>query len=317
MTPELFPAIAAFTRVAHHASFTRAAAELGVSASALSQTVRTLESRLGVRLLDRTTRRVSVTEIGRRFLGEAQAGLNALSAAVAGLDENLDRPAGLLKLNVSRSAADIVLMPYLAEFTQAYPDIVVELNCDNAFVDLLEGGFDAGIRIGELLAQDMIAAPLGGPQRLATFAAPAYLAQHAAPARPEDLAGHRCLNVRIRPGGPLYRWEYMGKGGLFDIDIPGALVSNDGPLLVEAARAGLGVGCSFEAAVRGDFAAGTLVPLLQPWWPCFAGFHLYYASRAHMPRKLRVFIEFVQTRIERDQRHADQQADNLHLARKS
>jgi len=181
MKADLLPAIAAFARVAHHGSFTRAAEELGVSPSALSQTVRMLEARLGVRLLDRSTRRVGATEIGRSFLLDAAPGLARVAAAVDSVGESRDEPAGLLRLNVSRTAADIVVLPQLAAFMAAYPKVTVELQCNNAFVDLIAGGFDAGIRLGENLAQDVVAVPLGGAHALATVAAPAYLAGRTPP----------------------------------------------------------------------------------------------------------------------------------------
>lgn len=172
MSPELFPAVAAFARVAHHASFTRAAAELGVSTSALSQNMRSLEERLGVRLLQRSTRRVGLTEAGQRLLRDAGPAIAALVAAVDGVHESRDRPAGLLRLNLSRAAADAVVMPHLVDFLEAYPDVTVEMHCDNALVDVVAGGFDAGIRLGEKLAQDFVAIPLGPRQRLAVVAAP-------------------------------------------------------------------------------------------------------------------------------------------------
>ncbi|MBC7726662.1 MAG: LysR family transcriptional regulator [Microbacteriaceae bacterium] len=298
MSPELLPAISAFACVARHASFTRAAVELGVSPSALSQTLKTLETRLGVRLLDRTTRRVGVTEIGQRFLAEAQVGLAALSAALVGLDESRDEAVGLLRLNVSRAAADIVLLPLLADFMATYPRITLEVVCNDSSVDLVAGKFDAGIRIGELLALDTVAVPLGKALRLATFAAPAYLLGREAPQQPADLQAHRCLNFRFADNGALYRWEYAQPDGtIFEVETAGGLVSNDGSYLLAAARAGVGIGCSFEAHVQADFEAGRLVPLLQPWWPRFAPFHLYYASRHHVPRKLRVFIAILQLRF--------------------
>jgi DNA-binding transcriptional LysR family regulator len=297
LAPELLPAIAAFARIAHHASFTRAAVELGMSPSALSQTMRTLEQRLGVRLLERSTRRVGVTEIGRRFLDDARPALAALAGAIGAVTESRDAPAGLLRLNLSRTAADILIMPHLVDFLDAYPDIEVELHCDNAYVDLVGGGFDAGVRLGENLAQDVVAVRLGGRHRIATFAAPRYLAGRAAPRKPEDLQAHRCVNVRLASG--LYRWEFAHKGRAVDIAVPGPVVSNDGELMLHAVRAGAGVGCIFEAQVLGDFASGSLVPLLKPWWPEFAGFYLYYSSRLHMPRKLRVFIDFMQARLNR------------------
>jgi DNA-binding transcriptional LysR family regulator len=295
MSPELLPAIAAFARVAHHASFTRAAQELGVSPSALSQTVRVLERKLGVRLLDRTTRRVGVTELGQQLLNGARPALDALAHAVEGLDEARDKPAGLLRLNAARVSAELLLFPHFGDFAQAYPDITLELVCDNRMVDLVAGGFDAGIRLGESLAQDVVAVPVGGPQRMVTFASPRYLAGRALPVAPEDLRAHRCLNYRLTTGG-LYRWEYAQDGRALDIEVAGPLVSNDSDVLLAAARSGAGIMVAFEDAVRQDFASGRLVPLLEAWWPSFPGFYLYHPSRAQVPRKLRVFIDFMRAR---------------------
>ena len=294
MSPDLLPAIAAFARVAHHGSFTRAAAEIGVSPSALSQTLRTLEARLDVRLLERSTRHVRPTEIGQRFLDEAQPGLASLAAAVEGLDESRARPAGLLRVNVSQSAVKSVLRPHLAAFADAYPDIVVELHCDNALLDLVAGGFDAGIRLGENLADGVVAVPLGPRQRLATVAAPGYLAGRRPPRTPDDLREHRCIQVRL-PGG-LYRWEYAHKGRDFAIETHGPLVTNDGEVMMTALHAGLGIACPVEAMVADDIAAGRLVPLLKAWWPTFPGYYLYHSTRVHVPRKLRVFIDFMTAR---------------------
>lgn len=298
MSSDLLPAIAAFARVAHHASFTKAAAELGVSPSALSQTMRSLETRLGVRLLDRTTRRVGVTEIGQRFLSDAQPGLATIAAAIDGVNESRDKPVGLLRLNLSRTASDILVVPHLVAFLEAFPDITLEMNCDNAMIDLVAGGFDAGIRLGENLAQDVVAIPLGGPHRIATVAAPRYLEGLegvTAPQTPEDLKSHRCLNARLTGG--IYRWEFSHEGRDFDMEVDGPLLTNDGDILMAAVRGGAGIACTFEALVADDFATGRLVPLLQDWWPTFPGFYLYYPSRAHTPRKLRVFIEFMQGRL--------------------
>jgi len=298
MTPDLMPFIAVFARVAHHGSFTRAAAELGVSPSALSQSLRSLERRLGVRLLDRSTRRVSITEIGQRFLQEAAPALAALSAAVEGVNEVRDKPAGLLRINLSRVASELLVLPHLAAFAEAYPDITLDLHCDNALVDLIGSGFDAGIRLGENLAQDVVAVPLGGPQRIATVAAPSYLKGRTPPRTPEDLAQHRCINIRLGKGA--YRWQYSSKGRDFEVEIAAAILTNDGDLLTGAVRAGAGIACAFEAQVKDDLEAGRLVALLKPWWPTVPGFHLYYASRVHVPRKLRAFIDFMQRRLERN-----------------
>lgn len=295
VSSDLFPAIAAFARVAYHASFTRAAAELGVSPSALSQTVRTLEGRLGVRLLDRSTRRVGVTEIGQRFLADARLGLSALETAIDVVNESRERPVGLLRVNLSRTAAEILVLPHLIEFNEAFPDITLEMHCDNALLDLVGNGFDAGIRLGENLAQDVVAVQLGGRRRIATVAAPRYLEGRTPPRTPEDLKAHRCINVRL--GGSVYRWEFSHKGRDFDIETTGPLLTNDGDVLLAAVRAGAGIACAFEAQVQDDIAAGRLVPLLKAWWPTFPGFYLYYPSRIHVSRKLRVFIDFMQQRL--------------------
>ncbi|MCR5868859.1 LysR family transcriptional regulator [Aquincola sp. J276] len=295
MSPDLLPLIAAFERVAHHASFTRAASELGVSPSALSQNLRTLEKRLGVRLLDRSTRHVGVTEIGQRFLLSARDGLATLATAVGSLDELRDQPSGLLRLTLSRTAADLVVLPHLTPFLEAYPAIVLELDCDNTLVDLVANGFDAGIRLGENLAQDVVATPLGGAQRLATIAAPRYLKGRAGPRVPQDLLRHRCLNVRL--GESLYRWEYARDGHKIDIQVGGALITRDGDTLLSAIRSGAGIGQAFESQVQDDLVAGRLVPVLKPWWPKFPGFYLYHPSRAHIPRKLSAFIDFFRQRL--------------------
>ena len=297
MSPDLLPAIAMFARVAHHASFTRAAAEMGVSPSALSQSLRALEARLGVRLLERSTRHVGTTEAGQRFLDEAAPGLASLSTAVEGLDESRRLPAGLLRLNVSQSAVRSVLEPHLAAFADAYPDIVVELHCDNAMLDLVAGGFDAGIRLGESLADGVVAVPLGPRQRLATVAAPSYLAGRKPPRTPEDLREHRCIQVRLQGG--LYRWEYSNKGRDFAIETHGPLVTNDGATMMSALMAGVGIACPIESMVADDIAAGRLVPLLRNWWPTFPGYYLYHSTRTHVPRKLRVFIDFLVPRCNR------------------
>ena len=292
MAPELLPLIAAFERVAHHSSFTRAAEELGISPSALSQNMRALEARLGVRLLDRSTRRVGATEIGQRFLLDARQGLATLATAVGGLEELRDQPSGLLRLTLSRTAADLVVLPHVTAFLEAFPAITLELDCDNALVDLVAGGFDAGIRLGENLAQDVVATPLGGPQRMVTIAAPRYLAGRTAPRVPADLMQHRCVNVRL--GAAPYRWEYVQKGRRVDVQVGGALIARDGDTLLSAIRSGAGIGLAFESQVQDDLATGRLVPLLKPWWPTFPGFHLYHPSRVHVPRKLRAFIDFMQ-----------------------
>jgi DNA-binding transcriptional LysR family regulator len=294
--PDLLPGIAAFVQIAQHGSFTKAAVVMGMSPSALSQTLRTLESRLGVRLLDRSTRKVGLTELGQRFLGYAQPGLAALASAVEDVNELRDKPTGVLRLNLSRTTADIVLMPHLAAFMNAYPDITLEIHCDNALLDLVAGGFDAGIRVGDYLAQDVVAIPMGGGHRIATVATPGYLRGREHPSTPEDLHLHRCLNIRLASG--VYRWEYIRNGVAIEILPPAVLITNDGDTLMQAIRAGAGIGGAFEAQVKDEIDSGQLIALLEPWWPSVSPFYLYYPSRTHVPRKLRVFIDFMKARLD-------------------
>lgn len=297
MTPSLLPAIATFAVVARHASFTRAALELGVSPSALSQSVSALERQVGVRLLDRSTRRVRLTELGRQFLDAAAPALAQLQTAVTALDEGREAPSGVLRLNVSAVAAQVLLVEHLGEFHRRYPQIRIDLHCENRMLDLVAGGFDAGLRLGENLAQDVIAVPLGPPQRLACFASPGYLRQRPAPRSTEALRDHPCLALRLSTGS-LYRWEFVRDGEPFElaIDAP-ALICNDNRVLLAAARAGAGIGIALEGEVAADFAAGLLTPVLEEAWAVFPGFHLYYPSRAQMPRKLRAFIDFMRERL--------------------
>jgi DNA-binding transcriptional LysR family regulator len=294
LSPDRFGAVFAFARVAHHSSFTRAAAELGVSTSALSQSIRSLEACVNMRLLHRSTRKVGVTEAGQQFLVDMEPAIAAWSTALDSVAESRERPAGVLRLNLSKAAADVLVMPHLVDFIDAYPDVTLEMHCDNALVDLVAGGFDAGIRLGEKLAQDMVALPLGRHQRLAVVAAPRYLHGRTVPRTPADLAGHRCLNGRL--GGGIYRWEFAQKDRIFEMEVAGPMLTNDGDLLLDAARAGAGIATGFEALVREDIKAGRLQPLLEEWWPDFGGFFLYYSSRKMVPRKLRAFIDFMQSR---------------------
>lgn len=283
-------AVVAFARVAHHASFTRAADDLGISPSALSQTVRALEARMGVRLLHRTTRRVGLTEHGARFLARVRDGLAQIDAAFEDLDSVRDVPAGKLRINVPRIAAELLVLPHLPAFMARYPQVEVELFVEPALVDLVAGGFDAGIRLGECLARDMIAVPIGPLERQVVVATPGYFAAHGTPDTPADLVGHACI-VHRRSNGRLMAWEFSHAGRDFEVEVSGRLVFNDAALIQAAVRAGLGMGQAFDAVVASDVAEGRLQAVLQDWQPPFAGFHLYYPAREQMAPKLRVFID--------------------------
>ncbi|WP_313161424.1 LysR family transcriptional regulator [Stenotrophomonas sp.] len=283
-------AVVAFARVAHHASFTRAADDLGISPSALSQTVRALEARMGVRLLHRTTRRVGLTEHGARFLARVRDGLAQIDAAFEDLDSVRDVPAGKLRINVPRIAAELLVLPHLPAFMARYPQVEVELFVEPALVDLVAGGFDAGIRLGECLARDMIAVPIGPLERQVVVATPGYFAAHGTPDTPADLVGHACI-VHRRSNGRLMAWEFSHAGRDFEVEVSGRLVFNDAALIHAAVRAGHGMGQAFDAVVASDVAEGRLQAVLQDWQPPFAGFHLYYPAREQMAPKLRVFID--------------------------
>ncbi len=283
-------AVVAFVRVAHHASFTRAAAELGVSPSALSQTVRALEAQLGVRLLARTTRRVGLTEPGERFLQQVAPGLLQIDAAFRDMDFLRDRPAGRLRVTLPRIAADLLVTPHLPAFVARYPEVQVELSIDPALTDLVGAGFDAGIRLGECLARDMVARPLGPPLRQAIVATPDYFRRHAPPPTPQALVGHACIRHR-GSNGRLWPWEFTRDGRDFSVEVAGTLVVNDTAVGLQMVRAGLGMAQVFETMVADEIAAGTLVQVLQDWQLPFPGFHLYYPAREHLAPKLRVFVE--------------------------
>ena len=290
MASHRLPAVFAFARVAHHASFTRAAAELAVSPSALSQTVRVLEAQLGVRLLNRTTRRVGLTEQGARFLQQVAPGLRQIDAAFEDLDFVRDRPAGQLRINLPQIAADLLVRPRLSSFLSRYPEVQVELFVDRSLADLVAGGFDAGIRLGECLARDMVALPIGPMQRQVVVGAPAYFARHPAPPTPGDLVGHQCIRYR-RSNGRLMAWEFSRDGRDFEVEVDGRLVVNESGLALDLARAGLGMTQVFEAQVADDLASGRLQCALDDWQLPFPGFHVYYPAREHLPPKLRVFVE--------------------------
>lgn len=293
MATHPLPAIAAFARVAHHGSFTRAAAELDVSPSALSQTIRTLEQRLGVRLFNRTTRRVALTEHGARFLAQVLPGLERIDAAFDDLDALRGVPSGHLRINLARVMATRTVMPRLALFQARYPQITLELYADDALSDLIAGGFDAGIRLGECLAREMVALPVSPPHELAVVASPAWLARHPAPRTPQALIGMACVRFRRMGSGRLHPWEFTQDGRDIEVEVDGRLIVNDGELARQAALAGVGLAQPLLAEVENDIASGTLVRLLADYTPPFDGLYIYYPAREQLAPKLRAFIDFL------------------------
>jgi DNA-binding transcriptional LysR family regulator len=294
MQPSHLPALAAFEAVARHGSFTRAADELSVSTSALSQTVRKLEQVLSVRLLSRTSRRVAPTEAGARFLAAVGPGLATLAEACAAVEDESDTVRGTVRVSLSRVAHALFIAPHLPRFLREHPAIHVELGLNDGLTELVAEGYDLGIRLGERLPKDMVAVPLGGEQRLVVVAAPAYLEGRTRPGTPADLAAHECIRLRFVTSGRSNRWWMVDNGAELDLDVDGRLVLNDMNEVVAAALLGSGVAQVFEGLARPHVAARTLVRLMRAYEAPFPGFRFYYPSRAQLPAKLRAFIEFFQ-----------------------
>ncbi|NBV18574.1 LysR family transcriptional regulator [Janthinobacterium sp.] len=284
--------LTAFAAVARLRSFRKAAVERGVSASALSHALRALEERLGVRLLNRTTRSVTPTEAGRQLLARLEPAMREIMDALLDLSTLQQEPAGKLRLNVPRPAARLLLAPMLARFVARYPRVQVELVTDDGMIDIVRDGFDAGIRFGEHVAADMIAVPVGAPQPFVVVASPAYLAARGVPATPRALLEHACIGRRF-PSGRQYAWEFGPAGEGVSIAVDGPLVFDDDELMLRAARDGAGYAYVYEADARADIAAGRLVCVLERCLPPAPRYFLYYPGRRQMPPMLRAFVDMV------------------------
>jgi DNA-binding transcriptional LysR family regulator len=286
----------AFVSVARAGGFREAARATDASASGLSEAVRRLETQLGIRLLNRTTRSVSPTEAGQRLLERLSPALTEVQSALDVVNGFRDKPAGTLRLNVPISAARLVLPAIVPDFLAAYPDIRLEVTAEDGFVNVLAAGFDAGIRYEERLEQDMIAVPIGPrTQRFAAAAAPAYLDRRGRPQHPRDLLDHACLRGRFSSGA-MAAWEFERAGEVVRIEPTGPLLVSIGTatdLAVDAALAGVGVICLFDDWLRPHFDSGALEPVLEPWWQRFSGPFLYYSGRRLVPAPLRAFIDFI------------------------
>lgn len=280
-----------FLAIARHGSFRRAADELGCTASALSHSLKGLESRLDLRLFNRTTRSVALTEAGERLLSRIAPAFRDIDDAVDDLNELRGAPIGRLRFNTARASARMVLLPLVAQFLKAYPRISVEIAIDNDFVDVVSEGFDAGVRFGEVIAKDMIAVPLGPRQRSAIVAAPALFEQHSVPLAPDQLRGLPCIGLRFG-SGRLYAWEFERGGVELSVEVEGPLVVGDQDLMVDAALMGAGIAYAFEDQVSEHVRAGRLVRVLEDWCPYYKGLYLYYPSRRQLPAALRAFIDF-------------------------
>ena len=288
-----------FVSVAREGSFTRAAARLGVSQSALSHTLRKLETRLDVRLLNRTTRSVSTTAAGQTLLDSIAPRFEEIEQSLTDLLGNRDRPAGTIRINASTHAATTILWPKLSIILPLYPDIKLEISVDQGFVDIASKQFDAGVRLGEDVAKDMIAVRIAPDFRLLAVAAPSYLATRPAPRVPQDLTSHNCINLRLSTYGNLYAWEFEKDGQQLRVRVDGQLTFGSTEPIAQAARDGFGIGFVPDDAVADDLATGRLVQLLPDWVQSFSGFHLYYPSRRQTSPALQVIVDALRYRSER------------------
>ena len=269
----------AFLAVAKERSFTKAAAQLGVSQSALSHTIRGLEDRLGLRLLSRTTRRVAPTAAGERLVRTVGPRFDEIDAELAALSELREKPAGTIRITAGEHSAETIVWPALAKVLPRYPDINVELTIDQGLTDIVAERYDAGVRLGEQVAKDMVAVRLGADMRMAVVGAPSYFARRSKPKKPQDLTAHDCINLRLPTYGGLYAWEFEKNGRELKVRVEGRLVFNGNAMILKAALAGFGLACLAEDRVRVDLANGRLVRVLADWCPPFSGYHLYYPSR--------------------------------------
>jgi DNA-binding transcriptional LysR family regulator len=282
--------LAAFAAVARARSFTRAAAELRLSTSALSHTIKGLEARLGHRLLQRNSRSVSVTAAGERLLRTLEPALSEIGTALAELDRERDLVSGSVRLTATRHAFETVIRPVLPAFLESHPRAHVEILIDYQLRDIIAERIDAGIRIGEKLEKDMLAVSVGPDLRMAVLASPSYLAIHPAPLTPHDLTRHRCVNQRMLASGQTYDWEFEQDGRTLDIKVTGPLTYNEPELMLEAALDGLGLAYILEDHAASYVAAGRLVRVLEDWTAPFPGYFLYYSSRRQMPPTLAALI---------------------------
>ncbi|MDB5928988.1 MAG: lysR [Polaromonas sp.] len=278
--------------VSIHRSFRKAAAELGMSPSSLSHAIAELEKRLGVRLFQRTTRSVSLSEAGQEFVMHVQPALRQISMAMESVNRFRDTPTGTLRISTSERAARMVLEPIILKFLQHYPDMKLELVTEGRLVDIVAQGFDAGIRLAEAVPQDMIAVPCSPPLQFAVVGSPAYFQDRSKPVAPADLFTHRCIRSRM-PSGAIFRWEFERRGEQIALDVEGALTLDNHNVMRDAALSGLGLAYMTQWLVQADLAQGRLIRVLQDWTPSFPGLCVYYPGHRQVPAGLRAFISLV------------------------
>ena len=300
MKPEILAHLAAFEQVAQHRSLTYAAHAIGVTPAALSQTIKKLETRLDVRLFDRTTRSVNLTEAGKAYLERVSPALTSLREATEDLQLQAGVEGGTLRLTISHPAGQVLVEPMLAEFFAHHPHIHVELVYDDGFVDIVREGFDIGIRNGESLEGDMVAVPLTQELTMCFGASPSYLRIHGTPQHPDELAQHLCINYRMSSSGAVYKWEFNIDGKLSERAVSGPLTVNHGNTAMRAALDGVGLITGWRESMGDAFKTGELVEVLKPYWASFPGFYAYYPHRTHLPLKTRVFLDFLVQHVQRN-----------------
>ncbi|MNE12126.1 HTH-type transcriptional regulator DmlR [compost metagenome] len=283
-----------FLSIAQHLNFSRAAVELGVTPSALSHALRALENRLGVRLFNRTTRSVALTDAGERLYTRLKPAFRDIDDALEDLNNFRDKPSGNLRITAGRQACELVLLPIVSQYLREYPDVRLEVVEDDALVDVVAGGFDAGVRFGNRLEADMVSVPIGPNMRSVVVGAPALFERHATPQKPEDLHSLPCIRHRF-PSGSLYRWEFERGGISHEIEVSGPLTLGDVSLMVGPALQGTGLAYVFEDMVSEHLADGRLIQVLADWCPYYPGLHLYYPSRRHVPASLKALIDFARS----------------------
>ena len=288
--------LAAFTAVARARSFTKAAAQLGVSQSALSHAMRTLEERLGLRLLARTTRSVAPTPAGERLLEAITPHLEGIEAELAALDGLRDQPAGTIRLTAGEHATLAILYPAITRLTRLHPDIKIEVNVDNTFADIVANRFDAGVRLGERVEKDMIAVRIGPDMRMAIVGTPSYFERYPKPATPGDLTAHNCVNMRLPTFGNLLAWEFEKDGQEISVKVDGQLIFNTLPPALHSVLNGLGLGYCPEDFIASELADGSLIRVMEDWCQPFPGYHLYYPSRRQPSPAFTVLVDLLRYR---------------------
>lgn len=291
-----FGDLAAFIAVAEERSFTRAAARIGTSQSALSYTVRRLEERLGIRLLTRTTRNISVTEAGAKLLAKLKPAFDEIRLSLEALDELREKPAGTIRITSTRSAADLILMPVVQKLLTEYPDLHVEISVDQKLTDIAREGFDAGVRLGEQVEKDMVAVRISPDLEMIVAGSPAYFERYEKPKSPHELTSHNCINLRLPTKGGLYSWEFEKGGRPLNVRVDGQFTCNDVPMNINAAINGLGLVCLPSDTLQDALADGRLIRVLNDWCPAFPGYHLYYPSRRQNSPAFNILVEALRWR---------------------